>query len=114
MIEQLLQHAEENKPYIVVVSKKFDYEWVAYQFNKFERQGIQIKGVIVQKDDGVLIHNRLQMKVPIVDEVAMIDKVPIGKKAAIEVAPPGHVIRMLSNPYGLSTAFDLTPKKRNK
>ena len=109
LIEQLLQHAEDNKPYIVVVSKKFDYEWVAYQFNKFERQGIQIKGVIVQKDDGVLIHNRLQMKVPIVDEVVMIDKVPIGKKAAIEVAPPGHVIRMLSNPYGLSTVFDLTP-----
>ncbi|EGQ26837.1 propanediol dehydratase, large subunit [Sporosarcina newyorkensis 2681] len=109
LIEQLLQHAEENTPYIAVVSKKFDYEWVAYQFNKFEKQGIQIKGVIVQKDDGVLIHNRLQMKVPIVDEVAMIDKVPIGKKAAIEVAPPGHVIRMLSNPYGLSTVFDLTP-----
>ncbi|ARF18022.1 diol dehydratase reactivase subunit alpha [Sporosarcina ureae] len=109
LIEQLLQHAEESQPYIVVVSQKFDYEWVAYQFNRLERNGIQIKGVIVQKDDGVLIHNRLQEKIPIVDEVTMIDKVPIGKKAAIEVASPGHVIRMLSNPYGLSTVFDLTP-----
>ncbi|PIC63228.1 diol dehydratase reactivase subunit alpha [Sporosarcina sp. P13] len=109
LMEQLVEHATEQQAYIVVVSKQFDYEWVAYQFNKLVEKGIQITGVIVQKDDGVLIHNRLQVKVPIVDEVTMIEKVPIGKKAAIEVAAPGHVIRMLSNPYGLSTVFDLTP-----
>lgn len=43
------------------------------------------------------------------DEVSLIEKVPLFKLAAVEVALPGHVIRTLSNPYGLSTVFQLDP-----
>ncbi|OLO26323.1 diol dehydratase reactivase subunit alpha [Alkalihalophilus pseudofirmus] len=111
LIDRLRQLSiEENtKEYIVVVPKDFDYEWVAFTINKVVSRGVPIAGAIVQKDDGVLIHNRLDHKIPIVDEVSIIEKVPIGKLAAVEVALPGHVIRMLSNPYGLSTVFSLSP-----
>lgn len=80
-----------------------------HRLNRVVSQGISITGAVVQKDDGVLIHNRLNKKIPIVDEVAMIEKVPLLKLATVEVALPGHVIRTLSNPYGLSTVFQLDP-----
>lgn len=109
LLEQLLEDCTERQPWIVVINEQFDYEWAARKVNECTENGIEIKGLIVQKDDGVLIHNRLNRKIPIVDEVTMIEKVPLGKKAAVEVAAPGHVIRMLSNPYGLSTLFKLSP-----
>ncbi|MGO3118743.1 MAG: diol dehydratase reactivase subunit alpha, partial [Levilactobacillus brevis] len=52
--------------------------------------------------------NRLEHKIPIVDEVARIDKVPMGMMAGVEVAGKGQVISQLSNPYGIATLFDLT------
>lgn len=109
LIDQLLTLKDVEQDYIVVIPQAFDYEWAAMQINKAAQNGITVSGAIVQKDDGVLIHNRLTHKIPIVDEVAYIDKVPLAKLAAIEVALPGHVIRTLSNPYGLATVFDLNP-----
>jgi diol dehydratase reactivase alpha subunit len=111
LIDQLLDVAERGQSYIVVIPKQFDYEWVAHQLNQAERNGISVTGAIVQNDDGVLIHNRLNKKIPIVDEVALIEKVPLFKLAAVEVALPGHVIRTLSNPYGLATVFQLDPNQ---
>jgi diol dehydratase reactivase alpha subunit len=55
-----------------------------------------------------LINNRLEHKIPIVDEVGMIDKVPIGMICAVEVATMGGVVEVLSNPYGIATLFRLT------
>lgn len=52
--------------------------------------------------------NRLDEKIPIVDEVAYIDKVPLGMLAAVEVADVGRIVETLSNPYGIATLFDLS------
>ncbi|CAH0345185.1 diol dehydratase reactivase subunit alpha [Bacillus sp. CECT 9360] len=109
LIDQLSELQKTDEDFIAVIPKSFDYEWVAHRLNEAARKGITITGAIVQKDDGVLIHNRLNKKIPIVDEVSLIEKVPLNKQAAIEVALPGHVIRTLSNPYGLSTVFQLDP-----
>jgi diol dehydratase reactivase alpha subunit len=109
LIDELFNVREKEQDYIAVIPKSFDYEWVAHRLNQAESKGMTITGAIVQKDDGVLIHNRLNKKIPIVDEVSLIEKVPLLKLAAIEVALPGHVIRTLSNPYGLATVFQLDP-----
>lgn len=102
---------EPNKPYIVVVSKEHDFEDVAYKINAAFDRGVDIQAAILQKDDGVLIHNRLKKIIPIVDEVGLIDKVPLGVRSAVEVAEAGRVINQLSNPYGVATAFALTPEE---
>ncbi|GEN36550.1 diol dehydratase reactivase subunit alpha [Aneurinibacillus danicus] len=107
----LASDTEAGQAYIVVIPQEADYEWAAYKMNQACERGIEIVGAIAQKDDGVLIYNRLRHKIPIVDEVASIEKVPLGKQAAVEVALPGYVIRTLSNPYGLSTVFGLTPEE---
>ena len=71
----------------------------------------EIRGLILQADEAVLVENRLDRKIPIVDEVCHIDKVPEGKQAAIEVALPGTSIRMLSNPYGIATLLKLNAEE---
>ncbi|HHT0214082.1 TPA: propanediol dehydratase reactivase alpha subunit PduG [Klebsiella michiganensis] len=100
-----------DTPYILVVSSAFDFADIAQVINASIRAGYQITGVILQRDDGVLVSNRLEKPLPIVDEVLYIDRIPLGMLAAIEVAVPGKVIETLSNPYGIATVFNLSPEE---
>lgn len=102
--------AEPGKPYIIAASKEYSYEVVAAIINKAAEK-LDITGIILQADEAVLVENRLQKKVPIIDEVAKIDKLPAGVMAAIEVAFPGQMIRMLSNPYGIATLLKLNAQE---
>lgn len=105
-----LEHGVQEKPYIVAVSAGFSYEEVARELNRYFSIR-EIRGLILQADEAVLVENRLDRKIPIVDEVCHIDKVPEGKQAAIEVALPGTSIRMLSNPYGIATLLKLNAEE---
>lgn len=100
-----------DTPYILVVSSAFDFADIATMINASVRAGYQLTGVILQRDDGVLVNNRLEIPLPIVDEVLYIDRIPLGMLAAIEVAVPGKVIETLSNPYGIATVFALNAEE---
>ncbi|HHS0292142.1 TPA: propanediol dehydratase reactivase alpha subunit PduG [Salmonella enterica subsp. enterica serovar Hvittingfoss] len=104
--EELLTRPADSS-YILVVSSAFDFADIANVINASMRAEYQITGVILQRDDGVLVSNRLEKSLPIVDEVLYIDRIPLGMLAAIEVAVPGKVIETLSNPYGIATVFNL-------
>ena len=108
--QELLTRPAEA-PYILVVSSAFDFADIANVINASLRAGYQITGVILQRDDGVLVSNRLEKPLPIVDEVLYIDRIPLGMLAAIEVAVPGKVIETLSNPYGIATVFHLNAEE---
>ncbi|HHQ0360758.1 TPA: diol dehydratase reactivase subunit alpha [Listeria monocytogenes] len=97
----------KDEDYIVIIPKTVDFEDAAKQINTYVENGYQITAAILQADDGVLVHNRLNHKIPIVDEVGFIDKVPVDMLAAVEVAAPGKVIETISNPYGIATVFHL-------
>lgn len=110
----LIFNLKETKPgeqVIVIVPQNVDFEDAAHIINEALNRGAKIEGAIVQKDDGVLIANRLEKKIPIVDEVTLIEKVPVGMLAAVEVAEQGYTIKTLSNPYGIATVFNLTPEE---
>ncbi|OBB79573.1 diol dehydratase reactivase subunit alpha [Mycolicibacterium peregrinum] len=92
---------------IVVVPRDVDFEDAARGINAAAAQGLTVRGVILGNDDAVLVANRLDSVVPVIDEVSRIDAVPLGMLAAVEVAAPGNSIRTLSNAYGLATIFDL-------
>ncbi|ENL2992022.1 diol dehydratase reactivase subunit alpha [Escherichia coli] len=100
-----------DTPYILVVSSAFDFADIATMINASVRAGYPLTGVILQRDDGVLVNNRLEIPLPIVDEVLYIDRIPLGMLAAIEVAVPGKVIETLSNPYGIATVFALNAEE---
>ena len=44
----------------------------------------------------------------------MIEKVPLGMECAIEVAPIGSVVSVLSNPYGIATLFKLSSEETKR
>lgn len=100
--------------FIVIVDKSFDFEDVAKKINYLKENDINIQGAILQKDDAVLVHNRLNFNIPIIDEVNMIERIPLGVLCGIEVADVGKVIKELSNPYGIASIFNLTPEETEK
>lgn len=106
-----LASAPGGKDYIVVVPASVDFEDAARLINEDSVGTRQVTAAIVQRDDGVLIHNRLHRKIPIVDEVALVDKVPLGMRSAVEVSGVGGVVEVLSNPYGIATLFGLSSEE---
>lgn len=95
-------------PYILAASAEHSYEEVAAVVNQCD---LDITGIILQADEAVLVENRIHKKVPIIDEVRRIDRLPDGVPAAIEVALPGQTVRMLSNPYGIATLLGLNAEE---
>lgn len=104
-----LDYVVSGTAYIVVVPARYDFAEVAIALNRAMDRQVDIQAAILQNDDGVLVNNRLNKVIPIVDEVGLIEKVPLGVKAAVEVASQGRVVEQLANPYGIATAFGLTP-----
>ena len=105
-----IEHLTEGKseePYIVTAGSQYSYEDIAGLVNRYSNR-LNIVGIILQADEAVLVWNRIEHKIPIVDEVKNINQIPEHKLAAIEVAIPGQSIRMLSNPYGIATLLKLT------
>ena len=108
-----LSKITEEKDVIVVIPSSVDFAEAARLMNE-AKKNVTIKGAIAQTDDGTLITNRLDKKVPVIDEVTMIEKVPLGMECAIEVAPIGSVVSVLSNPYGIATLFNLSSEETKR
>lgn len=101
---------EENQ-FIPLILSRVNFLEASARINAATRRGINITAAVVQRDDGVLINNRLEKKIPIVDEVMLLEKVPVDMRAAVEVASQGDVVETLSNPYGIATVFNLTSEE---
>ncbi|MCL2377708.1 MAG: diol dehydratase reactivase subunit alpha [Defluviitaleaceae bacterium] len=104
-----LNHMQAGVSYIVVVPEQTGYETAAMLINQVG--GANIAGAILQLDEAVLVYNRLNRKIPIIDEVRGIGKIKEGVETAIEVALPGQAVRLLSNPYGIATLLKLSPEE---
>ncbi len=102
-----LKSAKRDADWIVVVPARVEFQEASKRLNGAVDKGIRIAGAIVQRDDGVLIYNRLDRPIPIVDEVMHLDRIPMNMPAAIEVAAVGKTVEKLSNPYDIATLFGL-------
>lgn len=102
---------DDDDKFIPLILSRVNFLEAAARINHATRRGINITAAIVQRDDGVLINNRLDKKIPIVDEVMLLEKVPVGMKAAVEVAAQGDVVENLANPYGIATVFNLSSEE---
>lgn len=96
---------------ICVVGAGVDFEDAAAGINAAGDRGVDVNGAVVHADDANLIANRLRRPIPVLDEVTLIDRVPLGMYAAVEVAEQGRNIRTLSDSYGIATVFDLDPEQ---
>ncbi|MDK2585249.1 diol dehydratase reactivase subunit alpha [Romboutsia sedimentorum] len=108
---ELLEGESLKESYIPLVLSEMNFLEAAHRINYAVENGIDITGAIIQRDDAVLINNRLNKSIPIVDEVTLLEKVPLDMLCTVEVAPPGKVIDKLSNPYGIATVFNLSSEE---
>jgi len=100
---------------IAMADGSFGFERAARLIND---SPANVTGLILEKDEAVLVYNRLERKIQekicIVDEVKSIDKVPAGVFAAIEVAPPAMTVRALCDPYGIAGLLGLSPEETRR
>jgi Diol dehydratase reactivase ATPase-like domain/DD-reactivating factor swiveling domain len=87
---------------VVAVVGDEDFEEAAAALRDAQGRGWRIAAAIVRGDDAVLIGNRFDRSLPIVDEVADAESLPIGSPAAVEVAEAGASVGVLSDPLRLS------------
>jgi diol dehydratase reactivase alpha subunit len=104
-----LAEQEPGSPVVCVVPHGWDFDDTATAVDRAVGRGVDVVAAVLAGDDAVLVTNRLTVPIPVVDEVAAVEKVPLGMLAAVEVAAPGRTIRTLSNSYGLATVFGLDP-----
>lgn len=112
-VDKLASLSEDRfaQGWIPLVGEEIDFLEAVWLINEALDRGINVVAAILKKDDGVLVNNRLRRAMPVVDEVTLLEKVPEGVLAAVEVAAAGQVVRVLSNPYGIATFFALTPEE---
>jgi hypothetical protein len=96
---------------IVAVVTDTDFENAADLLRDARSQGWEITAAIAQRDDAVLIGNRFDRSIPIVDEVADAADLPHGALAAVEVASPGADVEHLSDPLRLAVLLGLSPEE---
>lgn len=103
-----LAGSPEGRAAIVVVAGE-DFEMAAAALRDARERGWTIAAAIVQGDDAVLIGNRFDTSLPIVDEVADAELLPFGSLAAVEVARPGESALDLADPLRLAVLLGLSP-----
>jgi hypothetical protein len=86
---------------VIAIVGDVDFEAAAARLREARERGWRIAAAVVQGDDGVLIGNRFDRTLPIVDEVADAAELPIGALAAVEVAEAGASVDVLSDPLRL-------------
>jgi Diol dehydratase reactivase ATPase-like domain/DD-reactivating factor swiveling domain len=96
---------------VVPVVTDGDFEVVAARLSKARASGWKIAGAIVERDDAVLIGNRFDRSLPIVDEVADAGELPTGSLAGLEVAAPGASVESLSDPLRLGVLLGFGPEE---
>ncbi|GAA3592094.1 diol dehydratase reactivase subunit alpha [Kineosporia mesophila] len=102
-----LDECSPGEAVIAVVPAGVDFAVAAKGLEAALERGVGLRGAVLGNDDAVLVANRISRVIPIVDEVRLVDAVPAGMTAAVEVASPGRTIRTLSNAYGIAGLFSL-------
>jgi Diol dehydratase reactivase ATPase-like domain/DD-reactivating factor swiveling domain len=94
---------------VIVVVPRVDFDAAARRLSDARQRGWRIAAAIVHGDDGVLIGNRFDRSMPIVDEVTDAAELPFGALAAVEVAEAGGSTAVLSDPLRLGLLLGFTP-----
>lgn len=96
---------------IPVVPAQVDYGDAAARLCRARACGWRLAAIVAENDDAVLIGNRFDRSVPIVDEVTDASTLPIGALAAVEVAEPGSSVETLSDPLRLGVLLTFGPEE---
>jgi hypothetical protein len=93
-------------PAVAIVPTGFGYARAAEHVRGLLAAGVPVGAVLVGGDEGVLIFNRLNAPLPVIDQVDL-SAVAGCDLVAVEVRPPGHPLTLLADPVALGDAFSL-------
>ena len=98
--------AAAGRPVIAVVPPGLGYAGAADQLRSLRGAGVPIGAVLVTSDEGVLIANRLDGPLPVIDQVdpALVAACTL---LAVEVRAPGQPLTLLADPVALGAALSL-------
>lgn len=97
-----------GEPVVVGIGRHWDFEDAARILRDARSQGVPIAGVLVERDEAVLIGNRSKLDCPIIDTVAL-GQCREGVQVAGEAASQGSPIRRVADPVFLCRALGLSP-----
>jgi hypothetical protein len=93
-------------PSVAVVPPELGYARAAEQLRGLFGAGVPVEAVLVAGDEGVLIANRIDARVPVIDQVD-VSGVAACPLVAVEVRAPGQPLTLLTDPVALAAAFSL-------
>jgi hypothetical protein len=93
-------------PVVAVVPPGLRYDEAAARLRALLAAGTRIGAVLVAGDEGVLVANRLPGGLPVIDQVDA-DAAAACQLLAVEVRPPGHTLRLLTDPVALGARLSL-------
>jgi hypothetical protein len=92
---------------VAIVPPGLRYDEAAARLRALLAAGIRIGAVLVGGDEGVLVANRLPGGLPVIDQVDA-DAAAACRLLAVEVRPPGHTLRVLTDAVALGARLGLT------
>jgi len=93
---------------VAIVPPGLRYDEAAARVRALLAAGTRIGAVLVAGDEGVLVANRLPGGLPVIDQVDT-DTAAACRMLAVEVRPPGHTLRVLTDPVALGARLGLDP-----
>ena len=91
---------------VVSIDSTWDFDEAATLLRQAVLDGVDLRGVLVEEDEAVLISNRIPIDVPVVDEVDVAALAP-GATIALEVVALGEVAHRLTDPLAVASALGL-------
>src|SRR5690349_13490090 len=91
---------------VAIVPDGLRYDAAAARLRALLAAGIRIGAVLVAGDEGVLVANRLPGGLPVIDQVDA-DAAAACRLLAVEVRPPGHTLRVLTDAVALGARLGL-------
>lgn len=103
-----------SDPVVAVVPRGTGFASAAVDLAALATAG-RLAAVLVEADEGVLIANRLEICVPVVDEVDEVDAAAVlaTDRVAVEVSSEGRLLQVLPDALKLWTVFDLPAEERD-
>jgi len=92
--------------FVAVVSPGLGYAQAAERLRGLTEAGVPVAAVLVPGDEGVLVANRIDGRIPVVDQVDLAE-VASCSLVAVEVRAPGQQLTLLTDPVALAAAFGL-------
>jgi len=100
--------ASASGPVVALVRSGTGYAETAEVLN---RTDARVVAVALADDEAVLVGNRLERRVPVVDQVP-VDRVAAAVRVAVEVAPPGGALARVVDPLWLTSELGLAAADR--